>query len=95
MKLTKFSDYSLRLLLYLAVHQDRLGPVREVSRAYRVSPHILVKAVQLLVDAGLISSVRGRHGLPVEYAGTSADDRRVVLQILRETKPNLPAYWSS
>jgi Rrf2 family nitric oxide-sensitive transcriptional repressor len=61
-KLTKFSDYSLRLLLYLAVHRDRLVPVREVSRAYRVSPHILVKAVQLLVDAGLISSVRGRHG---------------------------------
>jgi Rrf2 family transcriptional regulator, nitric oxide-sensitive transcriptional repressor len=61
-KLTKFSDYSLRLLLYLAVHQDRLVSVREVSRAYQVSPHILVKAVQLLVDAGLVSSVRGRHG---------------------------------
>jgi Rrf2 family nitric oxide-sensitive transcriptional repressor len=61
-KLTKFSDYSLRLLLYLAVHQDRLVSVREVSRAYRVSPHILVKAVQLLVEAGVIASVRGRHG---------------------------------
>src|SRR5450759_4439058 len=61
-KLIKFSDYSLRVLLYLAVHRDRLVPVGEVSRAYRVSPHNLVKVVQLLVDEGLIASVRGRQG---------------------------------
>jgi Rrf2 family nitric oxide-sensitive transcriptional repressor len=62
MKLTKFSDYSLRLLLYLAVHPERLVSVREVSHAYGVSPHILVKAVQLLVEQGLVTSVRGRQG---------------------------------
>ena len=62
MTLTKFSDYSLRLLLYLAVHGDRLVSVGEVSRAYRVSPHIMVKVVQLLVEDGLVASVRGRHG---------------------------------
>ena len=62
MKLTKFSDYSLRLLLYLAVHPERVVSVREVSRAYGVSPHIIVKAVQLLVEQGLIVSVRGRRG---------------------------------
>jgi Rrf2 family nitric oxide-sensitive transcriptional repressor len=61
-KLTKFSDYSLRLLLYLALHRDRVVSVREVSRAYRISPHIIVKVVQLLVDQGLVVSVRGRHG---------------------------------
>ena len=62
MKLTKFSDYSLRLLLYLAVHPDRVVSVREVSRAYGVSPHIIVKAVQLLVEQRLVVSVRGRQG---------------------------------
>ena len=62
MKLTKFSDYSLRLLLYLALHPERVVSVREVSRAYGVSPHIIVKAVQLLVEQGLIVSVRGRQG---------------------------------
>ena len=62
MKLTKFSDYSLRLLLYLALHNDRVVSIREVSRAYRVSPHILVKAVQHLVERGLVVSVRGRQG---------------------------------
>ena len=38
MQLTKFSNYSLRVLLYLAVHADRLVSIGEVSRAYRVSP---------------------------------------------------------
>jgi Rrf2 family nitric oxide-sensitive transcriptional repressor len=60
--LTKFSDYSLRLLIYLGLHQDRLVSVGEVSRAYRISPHIMVKAVQLLVEHDLIASVRGRNG---------------------------------
>jgi Rrf2 family nitric oxide-sensitive transcriptional repressor len=60
--LTKFSDYSLRLLLYLALHEDRVVSVAEVSRAYRVSPHIMVKVVQLLVEQGLVASVRGRNG---------------------------------
>ena len=62
LKLTKFSDYSLRLLLYLAIHRDRVVSVREVSDAYGISPHIIVKAVQLLVEQGLVVSIRGRQG---------------------------------
>ncbi len=62
MTLTKFSDYSLRLLIYLGLHSDRLVSVGEISRAYRVSPHLLVKVVQLLVEQGLVASVRGRNG---------------------------------
>jgi len=62
MRLTKFSDYSLRVLIYLAVHADRPVSIGEVSRAYRVSPHILVKVVQMLVADGVVTSVRGRHG---------------------------------
>ena len=62
MQLTRFSDYSLRLLLYLAVHSDRPVSVREVARAYGISPHHLVKIVQLLVRERIIESVRGRGG---------------------------------
>ena len=62
MTLTKFSDYSLRLLLYLALHENRPVSIAEVSRAYGVSPHILVKVAQVLTNEGLVSSVRGRHG---------------------------------
>ena len=62
MTLTKFSDYSLRLLIYLGLHDDRLVSVGEISRAYQVSPHIMVKVVQRLTDLDLIVSVRGRKG---------------------------------
>jgi Rrf2 family nitric oxide-sensitive transcriptional repressor len=62
MTLTKFSDYSLRLLIYLGLHQHRLVPIGEVSRAYRISPHLVVKVVQLLVEQELVASVRGRNG---------------------------------
>lgn len=62
MRLTLFSDYSLRLLLYLASHPDRLVSVGEVSRAYGVSRNHLVKVVQLLVEHGYVESVSGRRG---------------------------------
>jgi Rrf2 family nitric oxide-sensitive transcriptional repressor len=62
MQLTYFSDYSLRLVLYLAMHPGRLVPIQEVSRAYGVSHHHLVKVVQLLVNSGVVTSVRGRAG---------------------------------
>ncbi len=62
MHLTKFSDYALRALLYLAVHHDRPVPIGEISRAYQVSPHIMVKVTQKLVADGLVRTVRGRRG---------------------------------
>ena len=60
--LTQFSDYSLRLVIYLASHPDRLVSVEEVSQAYKVSRHHLVKAVQTLTDLGVVESQRGRGG---------------------------------
>ena len=62
MQLTRFSDYSLRVLLYLAAHDGRVVSVDEVSRAYGVSKHHLVKVVQRLVEEELVASSRGRGG---------------------------------
>jgi len=62
MQLTLFSDYSLRTLLYLASHRDRRVAVSEISSAYGISQHHLVKVVQRLIEAGLVVSVRGRGG---------------------------------
>lgn len=62
MRLTKFSDYSLRVLIYLAVHPDRPASIAEVSRAYGVSPHLIVKVAQQLTAEGAVVSVRGRRG---------------------------------
>jgi Rrf2 family transcriptional regulator, nitric oxide-sensitive transcriptional repressor len=62
MQLTQFTDYSLRLCLYLSAHPDRRVPVEEVSRAYGISRNHLVKVVQKLVDRGYVDSLRGRGG---------------------------------
>ncbi len=62
MRLTKFSDYSLRVLIYLAVHPDRPASIAEISRAYDVSPHVIVKVAQQLIAEGAVTSVRGRRG---------------------------------
>jgi Rrf2 family nitric oxide-sensitive transcriptional repressor len=60
--LTQFSDYSLRLVLYLACHPEQLVSADEVSRAFGISRHHLVKVVQTLTDLGVVEAHRGRGG---------------------------------
>lgn len=62
MQLTRFTDYGLRTLLYLAVHHERLVPIAEISGAYAVSNHHLTKVANLLARAGFVQAVRGRGG---------------------------------
>ena len=62
MRLTKTSDYSVRVLIYLAIHRERPISIGEISRAFDISSHVLVKVVQLLIEDGSVASVRGRNG---------------------------------
>lgn len=62
MQLTLHTDYAFRLLIYLAVRQDRAATVQEVARAYRISANHMAKVAQRLVQLGYIRSVRGRGG---------------------------------
>lgn len=62
MKLTLFTDYSMRVLLYLAAEPDRLHSIAEVARAYGISHNHLMKVVNQLARSGYIESVRGRSG---------------------------------
>jgi len=62
MRLTTFSDYTLRLLMYLALERSRLVTTSEVAAAFEVSENHLMKVVQELASAGVIESVRGRGG---------------------------------
>jgi Rrf2 family nitric oxide-sensitive transcriptional repressor len=62
MRLTHFTDYSLRTLIYLGLHRDRLVSVAEVAKGYGISYHHLVKVSALLVDLGVVEAVRGRSG---------------------------------
>ena len=62
MKLTLFTDYSMRVLLYLAARPDHLCSIAEVAKAYRISQNHLMKVVNDLARSGYIESVRGRGG---------------------------------
>ncbi|HEY8378594.1 MAG TPA: Rrf2 family transcriptional regulator [Nannocystis sp.] len=62
MQLTQRTDYALRTLLYLTVHRDRLVPVIEISAAYGISNHHLVKVAHDLAQHGFIDAARGRGG---------------------------------
>ena len=62
MKLTRYTDYSLRVLLHLAAHPDRLCSIAEISRAYRISENHLMKVVHDLGKGGFIATTRGRGG---------------------------------
>jgi Rrf2 family nitric oxide-sensitive transcriptional repressor len=62
MRLTVYSDYSLRLLMYLAVRPERLSTIREIAGAYNISSNHLMKVVHQLGLAGYVETVRGRNG---------------------------------
>lgn len=61
-RLTQFSDYALRTVLYLGAHPDTVVPVADVARSYGISYHHLTKVAARLCDIGVTEAVRGRHG---------------------------------
>src|SRR3546814_6746744 len=62
MWLTLFTDYSIRVLLYLGTRPARLCSIAEVARGYDVSQNHLMKVVNELARAGYVEPVRGRSG---------------------------------
>ncbi len=62
MRLTTFSDYALRVLMYAASAGDRLITIEETSAAYSISKTHLMKVVNALARNGYLVSVRGRSG---------------------------------
>ncbi len=62
MKLTAFTDYSLRVLIYLAARPDRRATINEIATAFDVSEHHLTKVVHFLGKHGWLATVRGKGG---------------------------------
>lgn len=62
MQLTRFTDYGLRVLIYLAARPDRLARIEEIADAYGISRGHVMKVVRRLVGHGYVESLRGRGG---------------------------------
>ncbi|MBA3538055.1 MAG: Rrf2 family transcriptional regulator [Deltaproteobacteria bacterium] len=62
MRLTRYTDYSLRVLIHLGLHPERLYSVAEIARVYTISQHHLTKVVNALARDGYVTTVRGRNG---------------------------------
>lgn len=62
MQLTRYSDLSLRVLIYLAVRREGLATIEELASAYGISKAHLMKVVHQLGRGGFLETVRGRGG---------------------------------
>ncbi|MEP3890852.1 MAG: Rrf2 family transcriptional regulator [Hellea sp.] len=62
MNITTFSDYTLRVLIYLAAHEGEKSTADEIASSYDISFHHVAKAGQWLAREGYVNSERGRAG---------------------------------
>ena len=62
MRLEKQTDYSLRVLMFLATNRQRLSTISEISDRFGISQAHLMKVVHHLGKAGFIETARGRNG---------------------------------
>ena len=62
MRLTAYTDYTLRTLMYLGVHRDRLVTIQNIADLHSISKNHLMKVVHQLGLSGTVETVRGRNG---------------------------------
>ena len=62
MRLTRHTDYAMRVLLYLGARPNRVCTIPEMARSYGISQNHLMKVVHQLGKAGYVTGVRGRNG---------------------------------
>ena len=86
MRLTVYTDYALRLLMYLALKDDGLATIAEIAESYGISKNHLTKVAHQLGVAGYVATVRGRRGglrlaKPAEAIGLG--------EVVRHTEPDM------
>jgi len=62
MHLTRYTDYALRVLLYLAVKGEERSTINEIAESYDISRNHLMKVVQDLSHRGYVTTIRGKNG---------------------------------
>lgn len=62
MHITRYTDYSLRVLLFVALKGEERSTIREIAERYDISRNHLMKVVQELNHKGYLEATRGKHG---------------------------------
>ncbi|MBR2119184.1 MAG: Rrf2 family transcriptional regulator [Afipia sp.] len=85
MRLTHFSDYALRVLMYAAVRGENLITIEETAELYGISRAHLMKVANQLTRAGYLKAIRGRSG---GLALAKRPDAISLGDVLRATEPD-------
>jgi Rrf2 family iron-responsive transcriptional regulator len=85
MRLTKQTNYGIRIMMYCAANQGKLSQIPEIAKAYGISEPFLFKILKPLTENGLVESLRGRKG-GIKLARNAADIR--LSEIVRVTEDN-------
>lgn len=85
MQLTLYTDYSLRVLLYLGLLPERTATISEIAEAYGISRNHLVKVVHNLSIHEFIQTTRGRGG---GICLARAPEEIVIGDVVRHTEVN-------
>ena len=86
MRLTLYTDYSLRVLLYLAGKEDEVVTISDLADFYKISRNHLVKVVHNLGLNGYILTTRGRNGgLRLAHPAKEI----LIGDVVRSTEPDL------
>lgn len=62
MHITRYTDYSLRVLMFVALKGEDISTIREIADSYNISKNHLMKVVQELNSEGYVTAVRGKNG---------------------------------
>lgn len=87
MRLTNYSDYALRTLMYLAVtpESETLATITDIANSYQISRSHLTKVIHQLAQIGYIESIRGKNG-GIRLAKPAEDI--IVGKVIRQTEPD-------
>jgi Rrf2 family nitric oxide-sensitive transcriptional repressor len=87
MQLTQFTDYSLRVLIYLArLPAPGQATITEIAEFHNISRNHLVKVVNKLANQGFLLTIRGKGGgLKLARPAHTI----VIGEVVRQTEPNM------